>query len=363
MGYLSGALLGACLGCFLNLSVAIILSMALTGALTFFALAFWAKVITGEEYIVYYHHEIAILTLCFLVLKLLRVPALVYLDITILGIATFLAFGRVGCYSVGCCHGKPAKKGVIYGLEHVQAGFTPHYQGVSLLPVQLFESAFVFLITVAGTWLLLRQSKPGTVLILYTIVYGTFRFMMEFFRGDPGRPYWNGFSEAQWTTLALFLFSAALSLAGWLPFYSWHLWTVLGLLFFMLAVAIYRRQQTAPIHKINNPRHVAEIADGLKALVAVENDAEKVNGKWVIPIFKTSLGVKISAGQADLKNGRAAHYTLSGFDGNEGSAIKFNRQAAGVLGKIIQALCHHNEPFEIRAGKSNVYHVIFRKTR
>ncbi|MBD0287506.1 MAG: prolipoprotein diacylglyceryl transferase, partial [Flavisolibacter sp.] len=159
--------------------------MSLTGAATFFLLAILAKIITGEEVIVYYHHEIAILIMCAVVLHALHQPVLPYLDITILGIATFLAFGRIGCFNVGCCHGRPVKGGVRYRHEHVEAGFTPYYEDVPLFPVQLVESAFVFIVVIAGSFLLLRSFPAGTVLLLYTVVYGLFRFSIEIFRGDP----------------------------------------------------------------------------------------------------------------------------------------------------------------------------------
>src|SRR4249920_1179131 len=94
IGFMAGCLLGGILCYVLNLSVGIILLMSLTGAAIFFLLAILAKLITGEEVIVYYHHEIAIIVTCSFVLKLIHAPILNYLDITILGIATFMAFGR-----------------------------------------------------------------------------------------------------------------------------------------------------------------------------------------------------------------------------------------------------------------------------
>ncbi|HEV8505247.1 MAG TPA: prolipoprotein diacylglyceryl transferase family protein, partial [Chitinophagaceae bacterium] len=154
--------------------------MSATAAATFFLLIIATKLIIGKEVIVYYHHEIAILIMCSVVLIALGLPVLSYLDITILGIATFLAFGRIGCFSVGCCHGKPSKKGVIYGPKHVQDGFTSYYEGIPLFPVQLVESGFVFLIIITGSLLLTQNTKPGTVLILYTVIYGSFRFVIEF---------------------------------------------------------------------------------------------------------------------------------------------------------------------------------------
>ena len=112
-GFILGSVLGAMVCYYTGLQVAVILLMSLTGAASFFLLAFVAKAITGKEIIVYYHHEIAILICCSVILKLAGWPVLPYLDITLLGIATFLAFGRIGCFSVGCCHGQPARYGVV----------------------------------------------------------------------------------------------------------------------------------------------------------------------------------------------------------------------------------------------------------
>ncbi|MBL7726400.1 MAG: prolipoprotein diacylglyceryl transferase, partial [Dinghuibacter sp.] len=222
LGYIIGTLLGTFIAKPLGFRPEIVLLMAATGAGTFFLRAFFAKWITGEETIVYYHHEIAILVCCTLVLYLLNQPILSYLDITLLGIGTFLAFGRIGCFSVGCCHGRPHKHGVQYGEAHVQAGFTWFYKDVPLLPVQLIESGYVFLTVIAGTILLFNNVVPGTVLIVYTVLYGLFRFIMEYFRGDPDRPARLGVSEAQYTTLLLTGITYLLGKINWLPMYNWH---------------------------------------------------------------------------------------------------------------------------------------------
>ena len=69
---------------------------------------------TGEERIIYYRHEIAVMVVAALLLWLLRQPLLPYLDVTILGIGMFLTCGRMGCFMVGCCHGRPHDWGVCY---------------------------------------------------------------------------------------------------------------------------------------------------------------------------------------------------------------------------------------------------------
>src|SRR5689334_13747697 len=127
IGFIAGNVLGVIVATALGLEPSIVLIMSGIGAATFFGLTFFIKWLTSKENIVYYHHEICILLLCTLSLFALHVPVLPYLDITLLGVGTFLGFGRIGCYSVGCCHGRPCNQGVQYGQHHVDAGFTWFY--------------------------------------------------------------------------------------------------------------------------------------------------------------------------------------------------------------------------------------------
>ena len=90
-----------------------------------------------------------------------------------------------------------------YGDDHAQAGF-PHYLvGVRLFPIQAVESVLAFSLVGCGLTLLMKEHQPGFVLLFYVIAYGCGRFCLEFFRGDATRPYFCGFSEAQWTSLVL----------------------------------------------------------------------------------------------------------------------------------------------------------------
>ena len=109
-GY-TGLVFAIALGIFVagttGLAVWVISVIAMAAMATFLVLAFASKIITGEEQLIYYHQEIAIMLVSALVTTLLHLPALPYMDITILGVGTFLAFGRIGCMMVGCCHGRP----------------------------------------------------------------------------------------------------------------------------------------------------------------------------------------------------------------------------------------------------------------
>jgi hypothetical protein len=148
---------------YLGLSPLVLVWLVLTAVLTFLALAMVTKIITGEENLIYYHHEIAVMVVAACLLNLLYQPVLPYLDITILGLGTFLAFGRVGCLMVGCCHGRPHGRGVCYRAEHAAAGFTPYLVGVRLFPIQAVESVWVFSIVVVGVCLsrvVISRARP-----------------------------------------------------------------------------------------------------------------------------------------------------------------------------------------------------------
>src|SRR5207253_2733687 len=115
----------------------------------------------------------------------------------------FLAFGRVGCTMVGCCHGRPGRIGLCYREEHADEGFPRYLVGVRLVPVQALESLGVAAIVGVGVALVVAGSTSGTALAWYAAAYAVLRFFLEFLRGDAGRRYSWGFSEAQWTSLGV----------------------------------------------------------------------------------------------------------------------------------------------------------------
>lgn len=90
------------------------IALVMAASFTFLALAMAAKIVPGKETLVYYQHEIAVMITATFLWRMLRQPVLCYLDVTILGVGLFLAFGRVGCLMVGCCHGRPSPWGVCY---------------------------------------------------------------------------------------------------------------------------------------------------------------------------------------------------------------------------------------------------------
>lgn len=109
----------------------------------------------------------------------------------------FHAFGRVGCFLAGCCYGVESGCGVVF-THSLNAP-----NGVSLLPVQLIESAADLMIFFAV--LIYQKRKLKGSLSLYLVSYSLCRFVLEFFRGDIVRGHLLGFSTSQWIAAAVII--------------------------------------------------------------------------------------------------------------------------------------------------------------
>ena len=96
------------------------------------------------------------------------------LNLGICSVTAAHAFGRIGCLFAGCCHG--AVTSAWYGIWNA-------YLGAKTVPVQLFESLFLFALCVFLSVLEFRTKKRLN-LSLYLILYGVWRFFIEFFRAD-----------------------------------------------------------------------------------------------------------------------------------------------------------------------------------
>lgn len=97
------------------------------------------------------------------------------------------AFGRIGCFLAGCCYGKPTDSWI--GVEFPQLG-------ERVIPTQLIESGFLFLLTGILLVLILVFNFKYTF-IVYLGAYSVFRFIIEFFRGDERGNFLGIFSPSQ----------------------------------------------------------------------------------------------------------------------------------------------------------------------
>ena len=100
------------------------------------------------------------------------------------GVALGHALGRLGCFFAGSCYGSPTDVpwAVIYSDPNSLAR---DIIGVPVHPTQLYSAAFLTLLSAILVFIGSRSAFRGQVIASYGILYGTFRFFIEFLRGDP----------------------------------------------------------------------------------------------------------------------------------------------------------------------------------
>lgn len=115
-------------------------------------------------------------------------------------IALAHGFGRLGCLFAGCCHGRVTE--AWYGLPHA-------YLGVKVVPTQLYEAIFLFLLCGLLTWR--RWKNRPFNLAVYLSLYAIWRFVIEFFRDDDrGATVVSFLSPSQLVALILFFVGTGL---------------------------------------------------------------------------------------------------------------------------------------------------------
>lgn len=96
-------------------------------------------------------------------------------------------FGRIGCFSAGCCYGSECALpwAAVFKSEYA-AQLTGVHLNEPIHPVQLYEAALNFL-NFGVLFLILRKKRfDGQVFSFYILNYSVIRFFTEYFRGDHG---------------------------------------------------------------------------------------------------------------------------------------------------------------------------------
>ena len=271
-------------------------ALTVVGVAVFLALAMVTKVIIGEERLTYYHHELAILGSAALFLHLTHHPVLAYLDVVAAGVGAFLVCGRVGCLLAGCCHGRPARWGVVYSSVHAEDGFPTSHVGVPLVPVQVIEAGLVTVIVLTALQVQTDHATDGAALAVALVGYGAIRFSLEFLRGDV-RPMCSGLTEAQWTSAVIAGLVVVGGVRGWLAVPS----AVMVIAVILVVVAAHQivtnRRSRRDRRAFRSPRHSSQ-------LLLLIREPPPADGR--IAIGTTSLGVVVSTSS----NGRL-HWGLS----------------------------------------------------
>lgn len=145
----------------------------------------------------------------YLVIKKKGYPLALFSDICAVSIPLFHGFGRIGCFLGGCCYGMEWHGSFPHAIFYRSPLLT---QVTTRLPVQLYESAAEFFLSLI-LYLLYRRGKlQGKLLPLYLSLYAVIRFFNEFLRGDELRGFMGPFSTSQWVSLAILLTICVFSL-------------------------------------------------------------------------------------------------------------------------------------------------------
>ena len=153
------------------------------------------------------------------------------------GLAIGQVFGRLGCFSAGCCWGKPTASAIgihftergheLTGVpttvaelntvaqrsewEQKLGGITAH---VHLVPTQLLEAGSLLVIFIILLWMAKRKQFSGQVVLVYGLLYAIARFTIEFWRDDPRGTVWF-LSTSQFIALLTGVVSLALLVKRW----------------------------------------------------------------------------------------------------------------------------------------------------
>jgi len=114
-----------------------------------------------------------------------KIPTWKAADIVGPALALGHGFGRIGCFSAGCCYGTESSLpwGVIFKNKYA-SDLTGVPLGIPLHPTQLYESALNFLNFFVLFLILKKKRFDGQVFSFYIINYSIIRYIVEFYRGD-----------------------------------------------------------------------------------------------------------------------------------------------------------------------------------
>ncbi|MBL7559457.1 prolipoprotein diacylglyceryl transferase [Olleya sp. YSTF-M6] len=125
---------------------------------------------------VFYGSFIMIIPVIIWYLKKYKIPVLPMLDILAVTTVIVHAIGRLGCFAAGCCFGAPTDShlGMVFPTTH----------NTAVHPTQLYEVLVLMSILLILLYVKNRQQFKGQIFLIYLMLYGFGRGILELFRGD-----------------------------------------------------------------------------------------------------------------------------------------------------------------------------------
>ena len=181
--------------------------------------SFWKVFDFSEGGLVFQGGFFGGLLTAFIICRAKKIDFLKALDIAMPCLALAHAFGRVGCFLNGCCHGGRCEvnwlavqypQNSFVWQDHLQKNYIDPSASLSA-PVhaaQLYATVALVLLCIALCKLSKKFNRSGIIFALYLVIYSAWRFSVEFLRDDQNLT--AGLSLAQYIAIGTFLVGVGL---------------------------------------------------------------------------------------------------------------------------------------------------------
>lgn len=142
------------------------------------------SLLTGRGFVFYGSFLFAVPTMYWF-FKKKNLPLYQMLDIMAITTCLVHMFGRIGCFMAGCCYGKPTDS--VFGISFTHPACYADPKNTPLHPSQLYEAGYIFLVMMVLWYLRGKKQFHGQLFLLYMMLYGAGRFILEYLRGDIAR--------------------------------------------------------------------------------------------------------------------------------------------------------------------------------
>jgi phosphatidylglycerol:prolipoprotein diacylglycerol transferase len=116
------------------------------------------------------------------------VPYPILVDTAAMPVVVGGGLGRMACFLSGCCYGSPTSlPWAVTFTDPIAHRLHADLPDVPIHPVQLYEMAGALAIAVVLDRFAAKPHRPGSVALLWIVLYGILRVAVECFRGDVVR--------------------------------------------------------------------------------------------------------------------------------------------------------------------------------